>query len=145
MVHMPGPKKSPRHLKRLKGTLQRCRDQQPAMPALPLVDEIPEPPAWLSSDAAAEFRRLAAVLHANSRLAAGNILILAHACMIHSRLAAAWVSGATPSGSLLSVYRRMLGDLGLSNLPAPATPQRENRFAELHRRSQERSRPRTMK
>ena len=66
------------------------------MPALPLVDEIPEPPAWLSSDAAVEYRGLASMLHANSLLTAGNTFILAHACMIHSRLVEAWVSGATP-------------------------------------------------
>jgi len=125
---MPGPKKAPRHLKLLKGTLQACRDK-PAGAGLPALDAA-TPPAWMQDVVAvAEFRRLAGVLAANKLLTAGNVALLAHLAMLHARLTAAWSTGETPTAALMTVYRRLSGDLGLTalSLPAPAAS-KPNRF-----------------
>ena len=133
---MSGPKKTPRHLKLLRGTLQPCRDVAPATPGLPVLDVAPIPPAWMTDlTALAEFRRLAAVLMANSLLTSGNVALLAHLAMLHARITAAWLAGETPTAALLGVYRKLSGDLGLTSMPVQAPASKPNRFAQIARRS----------
>ena len=127
---MPGPSKTPRHLKLLRGTLQPCRDVSPSTAALPAIEAAPIPPAWLQDlTAIAEFKRLAAVLTVNRLLTAGNVDLLAHVCMLHARITAMWTAGETPSAALLAIFRKLSGDLGLTHLPtqAPAAA-KPNRF-----------------
>lgn len=125
---MPGPSKTPRHLKLLKGTLQPCRDVAPSTPALPAIDAA-SPPSWLQDvTAIAEFKRLAAVLTANKLLTSGNTALLAHLAMLHARITSSWTTGETPSAALLAVFRRLAGDLGLTNLPTQAPATKPNRF-----------------
>ena len=131
---MPGPSKTPRHLKLLKGTLQPCRDVVPTA-ALPAIDAA-SPPAWLQDvTAIAEFKRLAAVLGVNRLLTGGNTALLAHLAMLHARITAAWNEGLTPSAALMNIYRRLCGDLGLTHVgvAAPAAS-KTNRFAEIANR-----------
>ena len=131
---MPGPKKTARHLKLMRGTLQPCRDSAPAAPGLPAIDSA-TPPSWLQDVVAvAEFRRLASVLTVNGLLTVGNTALLAHLAMLHARITATWLSGESPSAASLMVYRRLCGDLGLTSLPTPASTGRPNRFAEIARR-----------
>ena len=82
--------------------------------------------------AIAECQRLAAVLTANKLLTAGNVALLAHLAMLNARITASWTTGATPSAAVLTVYRRLSGDLGLTHLPtaAPAAS-KPNRFQAL--------------
>lgn len=125
---MPGPRKTPRHLKLLRGTLQPCRDVASATPTLPAIDTA-IPPAWMTDiTAVTEFRRLAAALTVNRLLTAGNTALLAHLVMIHARITAAWTAGETPTAALLTVYRRLSSDLGLTHMaahaPAAAKPNR---------------------
>ena len=128
---MPGPKKLPRHLKLLRGTVQPCRDVASDKQALPAID-CAIAPAWMQDEAAiAEFKRLAAVLTANKMLTGGNVQILAHLAMLHARVTASWTEGGTPSAALLTVYRRLAGDLGLTALPMPTPTSKPNRFFEL--------------
>lgn len=125
---MPGPAKTPRHLKLLRGTVQRCRDVAPSTAALPAIDAA-TPPAWLQDiTAIAEFKRLAAVLIVNKLLTAGNTALLAHLAMCHARIAAAWLADRTPSAALLTVYRRLSADLSLTSVAVPAPAGKPNRF-----------------
>lgn len=125
---MPGPRKTPRHLKLLRGTSQPCRDVAPSTAALPALDTAIAP-AWMTDiTAVAEFKRLAAVLTVNKLLTAGNTALLAHLVMIHARLMTAWTTSATPSAALMTVYRRMCSDLGLLSMAVPVAKP-GNKFA----------------
>lgn len=127
---MSGPSKIPRHLKLLRGTLQPCRDTLPAGPGLPAIEGETRPPAWMQDvSAVAEFRRLSSALVANKMLTQGNVVLLAHLCMLHARLQEAWVSDSTPTAALLTVYRRLSGDLGLTGMAAQSTVTKpDNKF-----------------
>lgn len=76
----------------------------------------------------AEFKRLAAVLAVNKLLTAGNSALLAHLAMLHARVTAAWTAGETPTAALMTVYRRLCGDLGLTHMTLPAPADKLNRF-----------------
>jgi hypothetical protein len=126
--------RKPTHLKLLAGTARPDR-VAPATPALPALDAA-TPPSWLTDlTALAEFRRLAAVLTANRLLTAGNVGLLAHLVMLHTRITASWMADETPTAALLTVYRRLSGDLGLTSMPVQAPASKPNRFAEIARRS----------
>jgi hypothetical protein len=130
---MPGPKRQPRHLRLLRGTLQPCRDLEST--GLPPVGEVPSAPTWMTNlDARKEWDRLARVMVANKLLSAGNASLLAHAVMLGARLSEAWKSGATPSAAQVTVYRRLLGDLGLTNMADVAPRAGPNRFLDFKRR-----------
>jgi hypothetical protein len=74
------------------------------------------------------------VLGANGLLTEGNCGLLAHCCMLHAKLAENWNSGVTPTAALLTTYRALLSDLGLTSLPnVPAPPTKPNRFLKLGR------------
>jgi hypothetical protein len=112
---MPGPKRQPRHLRLLRGTLQPCRDLEST--GLPPVGEVPSAPTWMTNlDARKEWDRLARVMVANKLLSAGR------------------KSGATPSAAQVTVYRRLLGDLGLTNMADVAPRAGPNRFLDFKRR-----------
>ncbi len=131
---MPGPSKTPRHLRLLKGTLQPSRDT-PAGPALPAVDSAPIRPAWLKNpDAILEFDRLAPLLLANKLLTDGNVGVFTQMCALHGRLVAMWTEGTTPSAAMLSTYRALCNALGLLGMKLPAAGARPNWFADHAKR-----------
>lgn len=130
---MPGPKRQPRHLRLLRGTLQPCRDVESA--GLPPVGQVPPAPSWMTNlEAQKEWNRLARVMVANKLLSSGNASLLAHAVMLGARLSEVWQSGATPSAAQVTVYRRLLGDLGLTNMADVAPRGGPNRFLDFKRR-----------
>jgi hypothetical protein len=81
-----------------------------------------------------EWHRLAPLPVANKLLSTGNMALLAHLCMLTSRLAATWTSGATPNAALLRVYRGLACDLGLVHLNVPEPGDKPNRFLSFKRR-----------
>jgi hypothetical protein len=117
------------HLKLLAGTSRRDR-AAPEGPGLPALDGVPSPPSWMTDiNAVREWNNLAPLLVTNKLLSLGNSVLLAHLCMLSSRFAATWASGATPTAALLRVHRALASDLGLVhlNVPAPAAD-KPNRF-----------------
>lgn len=76
-----------------------------------------------------EFNRLAPLLAANRLLSEGNVALLGHLCMLHSRLSQSWGSGSTPTAALLTIYRRLSNDLGLTHLVLPTPAGTPNRFS----------------
>jgi len=108
---MSNPK--PKELKILSNTVRPCRDK--ATITLPVVSGVPDPPKWLPNAAAiVEFKRLATILVANKLLTEGSITSLGHLAAIHGKLIQIWSSGDTPSGFLISQYRNLINDFGLS-------------------------------
>jgi hypothetical protein len=132
---MPGPAKSPRTLRLLKGTLQRCRDDAPEM-GLPMIDGVPTPPSWMTNlDAVKEFQRLAPILAANRLLTQGNVPILGQYCAMHGRLVEMWAAKMTPTASFLNAFRAFANGLGLTSMRLPAVPTtKPNIFAENAKR-----------
>lgn len=129
---MPGPKKTARHLKLIKGTLT-ARDNRPSAvattPGLPPLDAVPPPPAWLTKKAArAEWGRLAPILVANKLLTDGNVGLLAQLVSVHAHLVDAWSNGLRANAALVATYRALSGSLGLLALDIP-TAKPGNRFA----------------
>ena len=126
---MPGPKKAPRYLKLLKGTLRPCRDEPVETSALPAMEAVPSPPAWLKNlEALKEWHRLASVMTANSLLHAGNQNAFAHYCAVHASLIQTWAARETPTAAMLAAFRTLAGSLGLLNIATPK-PIAGNKFA----------------
>jgi phage terminase small subunit len=132
---MPRPKK-PNALKVLSGS--RRIDKHPSI-AMPLVDEVPPPPAWLPNEyAAQEFSRLAKILKANGLLNEANASPLAVLASIFGCIVGAHERGEVPTAALIAQYRAGCGEFGLtpateSRIPAPSTPKAENPFARFRR------------
>lgn len=119
----------PPSLKVLSGTARPDRIASD-MPALPAIDAAPSPPSWMTNlDSIREWQRLAPVLAVNRLLHVGNISILAQLCALHGRLVELWTAGSTPTAALLSAYRALSGDLGLSGMALPAPGDKPNRFS----------------
>tara|TARA_R100000005_G_scaffold75323_1_gene42505 strand:- start:4393 stop:4773 length:381 start_codon:yes stop_codon:yes gene_type:complete len=111
-------------LKLLAGTARPDRDK-PGEADLPVIDQVPEAPEWLpNGHAVREFEKLAAFLHANKILTEASVVPLAHLAAIHGKLVQGYAAGITPSGHLLSQYRALCGDFGLT--PANAHKVRAN-------------------
>lgn len=95
-----------------------CGSRQPSAPdpvALPLVDAVPDAPDWLpNAHALKEWERLAPILHANGLLTEPGLMALAHLCALHGKLVQLWSAGESPSGHLLSQYRNLINDFGLT-------------------------------
>lgn len=115
---MPRPRK-PTNLKLLAGTSRRDRDKDRHDP-FPALDGVPEAPDWLpNAHAVNEFNRLAESLHASRVLSEASVVPLAHLAAIHGKLVQMYSAGAIPTGAMLSQYRALCGDFGLT--PATAT------------------------
>lgn len=111
---MSNPK--PKELKILSNTVRPCRDKVAAI-TLPVVTGVPEPPKWLPNIAAVvEFNRLATILVANKLLTEGSISSLGHLAALHGKLVDLWAAGLTPSGFMISQYRSLISEFGLSPL-----------------------------
>lgn len=135
---MPNPRK-PLALKLLQGTTRPDRPTPPHV-EYPLVTAAPEPPEWLQDPrAVAEWTRLVPILMGVGLLSEASIGSLAILCATFGAIAGLVSQGQPPPASLLSVYRALAGDFGLSAVaqqklhPAP-TPEPSNRFANLARR-----------
>lgn len=115
---MPGPSKTPRSLKVIAGTDRPDRAAPPA-PApeveLPTLAELPKAPTWLpNAHAKREWERLGPILVANGLLTQGGIAAFGQLCALHGKLVQLWAAGETPTGHMLSQYRALINDFGLT-------------------------------
>lgn len=111
---MPGPSKKPGTIKLLRGTSRKDREPEGGI-ALPVVDQLPEPPDWLpNGHAVREWDRLARILKANGLLTEASLTPLAHLCAIHGRLVQMWSGGVPPTGHLYAQYLKLCDSFGLS-------------------------------
>ncbi|MEE4218572.1 MAG: hypothetical protein V2I48_13240 [Xanthomonadales bacterium] len=110
---MPTPRKPPK-LKALAGTDRPCRRNPDAVEFDPLSD-VPDAPDWLpNAHAVREFDRLARILHANKILTEADVSALAHSCALHGKIVQLWTAGEAPTGHMMSQYRGLINDLGLT-------------------------------
>lgn len=134
---MPRPKK-PTVLKILSGTVRKDRDNGAAVP-LSCLDSIPDPPYWLpNAEAVKEWHRLCGILAAVGLLSEAALSPLAVLCSLYGRITRAFAGGECPSGHLISQYRLLLGDFGLTpassaKVGARPTKREENPFARFKR------------
>lgn len=131
---MPGPAKTPRHLKLVKGTLQKSRDPGPG-PSLPMLDSLPLPPVWMRKNvhAVREWRRLGPYLIANRLLGEGQLSAFATMCALYGRNVDTFSRGLTPTAAHLSAYRALCGSLGVLAMNL-AQPKPNNPFAKFGRK-----------
>lgn len=110
---MPRPKK-PHNLKVVAGTARPDRDGPPLVD-LPVVSEVPEAPDWMpNAHAIKEWNRLAPILHANKLLTEAGLSTLGQMCALHGKLVQLWAAGEAPNASMLSQYRGLANDFGLT-------------------------------
>ena len=110
---MANPKK-PNHLKVISGTNRKDREAESVIEH-PLVENVPVAPDWLSNiHAKKEWDRLSPILHANKLLTQAGLMAFGHMCSLHGKLVQLWAAGESPSGHLLSQYRNLINDFGLT-------------------------------
>lgn len=85
------------------------------------LEVLPKPPDWLSNHfALQEWNRLGALLVEQRLLTEAGLSAFGNLCCIHGDILQLRVAGCTPKGSLLSVYRSLTKDFGLTpNAPLP--------------------------
>jgi phage terminase small subunit len=131
---MPGPGKKPSHLKAVAGTSRRDREAA-AVVELPVVSEVPDPPDWLPNvHAVKEWQRLAPVLVNNKLLTDAGLMAFGHLCALHGKLVQLWAAGESPTGHMLSQYRALINDFGLTpvaqgKVKTPGDDPKANKFA----------------
>jgi len=107
----------------------------------PALEELPAAPEWLNAHAQREFNRLGAIALRLGRLTEANLMLFAHMCALHGRIAQLWRGGAQPRGSLLSQHRALVSDLGLpsatSRIVRGAGGGTANRFDRFRRKDDE--------
>lgn len=109
---MSNPRK-PRALKVIAGTVQPSRDIKPV--DLPAVSEVPAPPDWLpNAHALKEWKRLAPILFRATLLTEGGLSALGMLCALHGKLVQLWSAGEAPNASMMSQYRNLINDFGLT-------------------------------
>jgi phage terminase small subunit len=112
---MPGPAKKASHLKSVSGTTRPDREPPVAAVELPTISEVPDPPDWLpNAHAMKEWKRLAPVLVNNRLLTDAGLMAFGHLCSLHGKLVQLWAAGESPTGHLLSQYRALINDFGLT-------------------------------
>lgn len=110
---MPRPKK-PHNLKVVAGTARPDRDGPPLV-ELPIVAEAPQAPDWLpNAHAVREWDRLAPILVANRLLTEAGLSALGQLCALHGSLVQQWSAGLPPNASMVSQYRGLANDFGLT-------------------------------
>lgn len=110
---MPRPKK-PHNLKVVAGTARPDRDGPPLV-ELPVVAEAPPAPDWLpNAHAVREWDRLAPILVANRLLTEAGLSALGQLCALHGSLVQQWSAGLPPNASMVSQYRGLANDFGLT-------------------------------
>lgn len=137
---MPGPGKKPARLKVVAGTERKDRAIAPSV-ELPTVSQVPPHPDWLpNAHAIKEWERLAPILVANKLLTEAGLSALGMLCALHGKLVQLWSAGEAPVASMVSQYRNLINDFGLTPVaqgkvkPVGAEPE-GNRFAKNGKRS----------
>jgi len=137
---MPGPGKKPAGLKVVAGTQRKDREQPPPVD-LPTISEVPSAPDWLpNAHAIKEWDRLAPILVANKLLTEAGMSPFGMLCALHGKLVQLWSAGESPVASMVSQYRNLINDFGLTPVaqgkvkPVGEGP-KENPFARNGKRS----------
>jgi phage terminase small subunit len=127
---MPGPSKQPRHLKLVKGTLQKCRDTDPT-PPLPAFAKLPPPPVWMLKNphAVREWKRLGPFMIVNGLLGEATLSAFATMCALYGRNVECFRRGITPTAAHIAAHRALCGSLGLLGMNL-STPKPNNPFTE---------------
>lgn len=111
---MPGPGKKPQGLKVVSGTVRNDR-QASASVDLPIVEQLPPAPDWLpNAHAVREWERLGPCLVANKLLTVGGLSAFGVLCGLHGKLVQLWAAGEAPTAAVISQYRAMINDFGLT-------------------------------
>lgn len=111
---MANPRK-PTTLKAISGTVQPCRALPKEAPTLPVISDVPEAPDWLpNAHAVKEWDRLAPILVANKLLTEAGLSALGMLCALHGKLVQLWAAGEAPVASMVSQYRNLINDFGLT-------------------------------
>lgn len=96
------------------GTARPDRDGPPLV-ELPIVAEAPPAPDWLpNAHAVREWDRLAPILVANRLLTEAGLSALGQLCALHGSLVQQWSAGLPPNASMVSQYRGLANDFGLT-------------------------------
>lgn len=119
--------RKPESLKRLDGTARQDR-AGPSTPGLHALHSVPEAPQWMRVRAAKEFDRLAAAMHANRLLSAGNVALLENYCCLVAHLSEMWEMNIVPKSAALLAARAMAVSLNLTHVAPAAPPTKENPF-----------------
>lgn len=129
-------RKIPPKLKVLSGTFRKDRDSGAVVELTPL-DRIPNAPDWLpNAHAVKEFDRLAQILHANKMLNEASVMGLATLCALHGKIVQQFAAGTMPTGHMISQYRMLLNDFGLTPMAQgkikqqPDDGKKENKFSQ---------------
>lgn len=125
----------PEHLKALIGTARPDRAIGGVVVAAPL-HAPPEPPSWLTDDAAlAEWHRLTPRLVACRLLTESMTTTLAHLCAAHGAIVAIYERNQEPRAALIAQYARLAGEFGLTPISSSkiggAAPRTENKFVQF--------------
>lgn len=114
---MPQPRRSAT-VKAISGS------REPTLPTLsPLapLEAPPEPPDWLpNAHALKEWKRLAPILVLNKRLTEAGLSALGMLCSMHGQIVQTYAAGQSPTASLMTQYRNLLGDFGVTGAAAGA-------------------------
>jgi hypothetical protein len=111
---MSGPAKKRASLKVVSGTERPDRVEAVGV-ELPLVADTPNAPDWLpNAHAINEWDRLAPILTANKLLTEAGLSAFGVLCSLHGQLVDMWTRRVEPPASLISQYRGMVNDFGLT-------------------------------
>lgn len=111
---MPGPRRKANHLKSISGTYRADRQAPPPLD-IPPIAELPKPPTWLpNSHATNEWKRLGPRLLERGLLTEEGLMAFGHLCALHGKIVQLWAAGESPTGHLLSQYRSLVNDFGLT-------------------------------
>lgn len=119
---MPNNSK-PEHLKVISGTSRADRKPEPGAADIPAIDEMPQMPAWLTSQHGQdEWRRLGPILLRHRLLTEANVNAFASLCALHGAIVQFYAAGTVPSNGMLGQHRALLMQFGLT--PASASKAR---------------------
>ena len=137
---MPGPGKKPTSLKVVAGTDRPDRRNESSA-ELPAVSELPRAPSWLSNaHAKKEWDRLGPILVANGLLTEAGLSAFGVMCSLHGKIIQLFAAGETPVASMVSQYRNLVNDFGLTpvaqgKVKPTSDAKKENRFSRNGRRA----------
>ena len=109
---MPRARK-PAAMKLLHGTTRKDRERPE--PEFPVVKDLIDPPDWLvGTDAAAEWKRIVALLLPSSVLTDGDLTALGHLCNLHGAIVSLYRANRYPDSAALTQLRLYLAEFGMT-------------------------------
>lgn len=111
---MPNHKKPP-HLKGIDGSRHAGKPDDAIR--YPTLEHVPPHPDWLVNfHAQQEWKRLGPILAANKLLTEVSLSSLANLCAMYGSMVTTWSAGGVPNAALLSQYRQLANEFGLTPL-----------------------------